>query len=94
MPLSRRRAFEGKLYERETGGTANVFLASEELHGERVGQRRVQLRRKMWQPRRAPQEQPVQPPHRHRTLLPHAVVLAQRLPQLFRNLAQLATHLL
>ena len=31
MPLSRRRAFGGKLYERETGGTANVFLAAERL---------------------------------------------------------------
>ena len=29
LPLSRRRAFAGKLYERETGGTANVFFASE-----------------------------------------------------------------
>ena len=36
MPLSRRRAFAGKLYERETGGTADVFLASEALDGERV----------------------------------------------------------
>ena len=33
MPLSRRRAFAGKLYERETGGTANVYLAAEELRG-------------------------------------------------------------
>jgi hypothetical protein len=29
MPLARRRAFAAKLYERETGGTANVFFASE-----------------------------------------------------------------
>ena len=35
MPLSRRRVFAGKLYERETGGTANVFLASETLGGAR-----------------------------------------------------------
>ena len=31
LPLSRRRAFGGKLYEREVGGTANVFLAEEDL---------------------------------------------------------------
>jgi hypothetical protein len=36
MPLSRRRAFGGKLYERETGGTADVYFAAEELRGERV----------------------------------------------------------
>lgn len=36
MPLSRRRAFGGKLYERETGGTANVYLAVERLRGEQV----------------------------------------------------------
>ena len=52
MPLSRRRVFGGKLYERETGGTANVFLAAETLNsavetlgfaaetrGERTGER-------------------------------------------------------
>ncbi|KAL1519809.1 hypothetical protein AB1Y20_023316 [Prymnesium parvum] len=36
MPLSRRRAFAGKLYERETGGTADVFLASERVGGDQV----------------------------------------------------------
>ncbi|KAL3903479.1 MAG: hypothetical protein SGPRY_011660, partial [Prymnesium sp.] len=36
LPLSRRRAFEGKLYERETGGTADVFLASEAMGSERL----------------------------------------------------------
>ena len=35
LPLSRRRAFAGKRYERETGGTANVFFARETLDGER-----------------------------------------------------------
>ena len=35
LPLSRRRAFGGKLYEREIGGTANVFLAEEDLDGAR-----------------------------------------------------------
>ena len=35
LPLSRRRAFAGKLYERETGGTANVFFAAETLDGSR-----------------------------------------------------------
>ena len=30
MPLSRRRAFGSLLYERETGGTANVYLAAAE----------------------------------------------------------------
>ena len=35
LPLSRRRAFGGKLYEREIGGTANVFLAEEDLGGAR-----------------------------------------------------------
>ena len=34
LPLSRRRVFAGKLYERETGGTANVFLAREALPDE------------------------------------------------------------
>ena len=36
LPLSRRRAFGGKLYERETGGTANVFFAQEELRRQRT----------------------------------------------------------
>ena len=35
LPLSRRRAFGGMLYEREVGGTANVFLAEEDLDGAR-----------------------------------------------------------
>ena len=34
LPLSRRRVFASKLYERETGGTANVYFASEDIGGE------------------------------------------------------------
>eukprot|EP00966_Prymnesium_polylepis_P322723 7378967-Prymnesium_polylepis.1 len=64
-----------------------------ELRSQRLDEVCVELRRKVRQPAGAAEQQPVQPAHRARALLPHAIRLALRLAQLARNLAQLAHRL-